>query len=447
MEGRDNHYLSAFPGQDGLLDLFALQAFLPQGALNLWLTGYITGDADALQLTLDRQIGRQFLHLFVENQNAFQYQSTHILRLGYPLALLRHQGTLLSIPLLLWNIQFVADPFEQRKWTLRPVANLPILNPFISAFWKPILSYLKAHTSGPPAQVEDLAAWVKPPPGKIAQLTPFPIQFSASVPRVVWSAVLGTFPDTHRVFSGTAFWKKYRKGSKLVSPDMYLSHIPLHPEQQTSFRMRLEDRISLIMGGAGTGKSHFIAHTVVNGLLHGQRILVISDRLVAAKRLQLTLDRLQLNGLALYFRNPTEDGPFLESLLRQFASRQQGPISFDRTDYRAVLSACQAADDHFHQTVKRLRQPRFNGAHWTQLVGHYLSASVSNGRTLLRDHLDAQQFSWSIDDYQLLCKALEKGQPIFDALGTLDHPLNALQDHIFLDYSLEAVGRPGNTLV
>lgn len=437
IDGQDNHYLSAFPGQDGMLDLFALQAFLPQGALSLWLTNYIKGDTDALRLTLNKQVSRQFLHLFLDNQNASQYQSTHILRLGYPIAVLRHQGTLVSAPLLLWPIQFVADPFEPEKWTIKPVGIPPILNPFISAFWNPVRSFLKEHSSNPPVHVHDLPAWVQGAPGELVQFVPFPTQFAASVPRILWSAVLGTFPDTHRVFSGTAFWKKYPRGSSIGALKTHLSHIPLHPEQQTSFRMRSKDRISLVVGGAGTGKSHFMAHTVINGLFHGQRILVITDRLVAGKRLQLTLDRLGLNGLAIYFRSPAEDGLFLDSLLRQFASRQQAPISFDRIGFQAALQACQSADDHFHQTVRVLRRPRFNGMHWTKLVGQYLSASKYNGRTLLHDQLDAQQFTWSMDAYHVLCAGLEKAQPIFDALGTLEHPLNAIQDHIFLDYSLE----------
>lgn len=423
-------YLRAFPAEEDYLDCFSLVNQTEE--LSTWLLHILRGAEAPLSVTLSHSTWNNIWHLYREVQNQLIDKGESFLRVGFPVLGIQQDGQRLSVPVFLWPVDLTPDPYQTQKWILRVrQGENPLLNPYV----KPLLQEFFAEGEWEDAFDGDgsvLLDLMKEAGETSTDLVPFPETFSARQSQVIWSVLLGLFPPKELSPEGTTDLRFLTEKTGHERKGRVLSHIPLNPWQEAGFACSQQHAAVVISGSPATGKTHLLEHLVVHALGSRERVLVISERTDVHARLLQRLDVLQLRHLAFSIREWRSDGLLLSQLLAAVVGWEGGGIRFDRSGFEQKYTGYARKFDRFQQHLHAVRRPVFGGLNWTQTVGLFLASNRIIGRELLANQLNADSFSRSPEEFAELQQIVIQAQPLYEAVGTLNHPLGGVAPRIYL---------------
>jgi len=423
-------YLQAFPAEADFMDGFTLVR-QPQ-ELSAWLVTIMQGAEATLSAELNHKTWHKVWYLYRETQNQLIDRGESFLRLGFPVLGIRQDNQLLSVPVFLWPVDLKPDPYRSQTWQFRIGSGVrPFLNPYV----KPLLSKYFADAEWEDALVGDVSVLLDllQEAGELStDLRPFPETLPPGQSQVLWSPLLGIFPPRVLMREGQADLSFLQDKTNQKREGKVLSHIPLTPWQQAGFTCTQKHAASVISGGPATGKTHLLEHLVVHALGSGERVLLISERTDVHDRLLQRLDVLHLRHLAFSVREWRSDGDLLRQLLAAVVAREGGNIRFDRPRFEQKYTEYARQFSRFQQHLHAVRNPVFGALNWTQTVGGFLASNRIIGRELLANQLDTDSFSRSPEEFDRLNQMVTQAQPLYEAIGRLNHPLGRIAPRIYL---------------
>ena len=386
--------------------------------------------------------------LYFESRTSERIGGAFPFAVGFPLYVaLDKQGEPVVAPVYLWSLTLEPGAKPADGWAIsrRPFQQATY-NHFLAAYWQAAFgidlkdALAEGCRQGAPSAAEltalgdklEATLGVDAGGGQIA-LAAAPslqaINLSAGNGRLVWAGVLGVFQPHQHLFSTVEI-----SGEKEADAPLLHSFglLPLDSFQASAATLARQHPHTLILGPAGTGKSHLGIHLLINGLSNGLRCLVVSPRVGALRQFQQKLEQLGLGRLSFLLRDVNLDmGLFLE-VLRASANAKAPEVPAVGAEYQILANRLERLKEKLDASYQASRKETFGGHSWTAIVGRYLKSIRKEGKEVLSTQLNAQDYQFTEDGYEEMSQAIASCQRLFDKSGTLRSPLNNLHPGIFL---------------
>ncbi|TNE49218.1 MAG: hypothetical protein EP344_18295 [Bacteroidetes bacterium] len=392
-------------------------------------------------------------HFFFEAKNREKVFGTRNLGVGYPLVISKVGAYELSAPLFVWQVHL--EPHEHRpdEWFVQKnegqfiLPNYPLFH-LIDAVQGTELSkrarelaeskkldgaalteLAAAVTAALELQDEGLPLAVQPCPGADDLVA------ARKSRQLRWSAVAGIFPSLPRTTVTEA---------PVIAPNMPpvlewqhpLTLLPLDPSQRTALHRVQHHPLTVIEGASGTGKTYLISAILMNALSNGKKCLVVSKSINSLRRAQKFILEKGFGDVSFVLRDIVSDQLMLADMLRM-AAENKTKVTLDEERFNTVLNKALRERGALDAAWEALNQPLLGEQSFTELVGLFLKANRTEGKELLNSQLNPADFSFDKDEYDGIEAAIYDSEPLFRRFPTLEHPLNKLNNAVFLDHSSE----------
>lgn len=432
--GEMNPYVAAFPAEDDFLDL----SQLPPGPhfLAQILPAFLTDPTAFFSFRSDNDLEPKLWHLHRESVNRQQRFQQAALHLAFPVFTAREAEGWVCAPVFLWPVQLIPDRHLTQQWVLRRIDHtVPRLNPYVRSRLEglyPEIPWDQVLANSP-------IAWLDKIRGQSAAEGVLPWSLQPPKARLQWSPLLGCFPPLAALTRGTPEWHRWQPSGRAPLPIPRTKHQMLLPAQQTAFAACFQHPLQVITGGPASGKKKVLEHILVQALARKEKVLVLSERPEALQYLRDHLEAQQLAHLSFHWTSTPDNRQLLLGTLRAIAEREgSAPMRFDKKAFQDQKTRYERKIRRFQRHYQAVRQPVFGSATWPELTGHYLTHSRLAGRQVLDRQLSERDFTWQPEEYDYLREQVERAQPLFEAVGTLHHPLQALHESAFLQTSSSA---------
>lgn len=392
-------------------------------------------------------------HFFFESRNREKVFGTKNLGVGYPLVIAKVGGYELCAPLFVWQIQLEPHAQHADTWNVQKteaqfiVPNYPLFH-LIDALQASDFSkrarLLAENNNINARSLAELADAVRlqlhlSEDGLPLSVQPCPagieMEHAKSDGKLHWSAVAGIFPTLPHTTVTQA---------PVVLPDvpaeMEWRHpftlLPLDPSQRHVLHAAQQNALTVVEGASGTGKTYLISAIVANALSNGKKCLVVSKSINALRRAQKFLVEKGFGDASFVLRDIVSDHLMLADMLRM-ASENKNKVSFDEELFKSVLNRALREQRKLDGAWETLHEPLFGDKSFTEVVGQFLRSNRTEGKELLLSQLNPADFAFNKTEYDGIVAAIYDSEPLFRRFPTLQHPLNKLNDNIFLDHSIE----------
>ncbi len=388
---------------------------------------------------------QQLKHLYFEARNQERLQGNPALGFGYPLLVLREKGQRITAPLFVWGLRLEPSPNRAESWLFTRPAGFPVrYNEWLARLLQERYGYeaaplLKRVVRDNEITAAELLRCVKElsealdlrgrfdNPGIRDAPGEEELEGMADPGELCWSGLIGLFPPP---------WEdKEEQAPPDPSVVPYTGHafgLPtLDPHQATARRLALTQRIACVEGAPGAGKTRLLLHLLINGLSNGRKTLVVSRSLSALRELQERLAGAGVNQFNFLFRDEVQDKGLLLEMLKAAAEGGGMPLHFDQEHYRILLDKSKRLLSRLDEQYSAVRRPVFGRHTWTETVGLFLQNHREEGKELLSSQLQAADFAFHYDEYEMLSAAIGQSYPLYQPVGTLRHPLTQLHGRIF----------------
>ncbi len=216
------------------------------------------------------------------------------------------------------------------------------------------------------------------------------------------------------------------------------SAIETDPSQQELLNTIGLDTKKIIQGPPGTGKSQSLTALITNALANNLKCLVVCEKKTALDVIKNNLhsENTQLGELAAIIEdlNKDRDG-IVNSVRERIKILQQGLNYFNSSNYISINQEITQNINEINSSHKHLDEKIYKGKNWTELVGDFLNREKKSDPTLLKNKLDYNLFKFNKDENELIdiISNLKKGKQFFKEIKYKKHPLNILDDVIFLE--------------
>jgi len=394
---------------------------------------------------------RQELH------NKRRLNSHHPLALGFPLLFFSKEELLHVAPLFLFDLDVEPDKQHQGSWRLSHTREHRVrLNPWLAAHppesWTAgDMEEISALAQQPPLSVKSLlpvlrktlqqSGWSPLPEEPI--LLPFPgvpeLDSLEGAGELRWSAMIGCFPPAP-VNDEPGEETFFPKATPLAVEGHAVQGATMDPYQTTAYQAGRQQRLSVIEGSAGTGKSFVVQQLMLNALSNGEKCLIVAPTLDSLRSARRQIDKLQLAHLAFSAADADRDSRLLLELLRTAAEASPPVQDFHAEHFQQVLHKWERQKGKLDSTYRALRRPVFGKYSWAETVGLYLDSSRREGKELLTAQLNIQDFRFRFAEYESLMDAVQQCQGLYEQINTLRHPLSNLHAQVFLEKEREEAG-------
>ncbi len=402
------------------------------------------------QMQLDIQpplgLSAKLQHLFFTNRNYERTKGFPLLGFGYPILIWSDGTDKIAAPLFIWQIQVEPTPNLHSSWLFSHQKEHRVVpNRMLSAFFKThceadIATLLESVVRSGKINASALVACCN----ELSRLL--------GVENNNQSISIAACPDSARLENlyqtGLIHWAGivglYPPQTDLSSPvhlaieKSEIKHqghefglIALDSYQASAVQNIVQQNISLITGGSGTGKTHTLIYWLTNALSNGKRCLLVSENMGSLRHIQAMLAQLNLGAYHFLLRDGFVDKPILLDMLRAIANTETFPPDFDKTNYQTALDKCNRLKKRLEEQYASVKQNIFGPYNWTELVGRFLRSNRVEGKELLSSQLNNQDFKFDYEEYQALKNGIERTFPLYLKLNTLKHPLSTLHEALF----------------
>ncbi len=437
-----NNSAYAFPNQHRCLDfLHFLKDHLSNDALDE-LEALLDGTNDLIEITLKEEWRVLFQHLYFEQGNAKKRKAEQLLYLGFPILQTWVEGRLQSIPIFFLALDLRPKINFKDAWEiLLPPDSTPFLNPRLDfgQNQEELEKSLKAHPFQSQFLQKAIAAleiewphdstWHSYPQSKdwVDQDTQ---------QLLLKSALLGLFQPFENK-QDTSPQVVFKNTESQFTWKHHFGLLDLDPSQRRGINHLYTQKDTTIIGKAGSGKVHLIQFLISNALSNGKKVLYLGTRKEIIQEVQSFLVQYQLSYLSFWIPDQEDNAPTLKAILN---ARIQSPTqvsNFQGTEFQKELNELQQKKEKADQITRSVRRPVFGPFDWSQTVGLYLKSQARAGKELLNTQFIASHFSYTPSEFTELSQAMGQAQPLFEAVGTIRHPLRRLHPQIFSSLSQE----------
>lgn len=385
-------------------------------------------------------------HLYIESRNSGRLKGGKALGLGFPLLLHQAGEELVAAPLFIWDVSLEPSLTKNNAWVVKHQPNHRIrINPYLFNFLKKELGVdlkqiVEKRLTKRPFLGTNLIATCKLIAQKLDLESDFQHLNLVQGPQldelnerefqteIHWSGIIGLFPPTFE--PSTINW-----GEKEVI-DTLFTHpfglLPLDQYQATALDYMVSAPRTLISGQSGVGKTHLLIHYITSALSQGKKCLVIAPSAGSLQNIQNFLDKLGLDWLSLLVKDAHYDTGFILDLLKAAAARENIPQAYEEVRFQATLERTNRLFKNLKSNFLTLKQKVFKDNDWTKTIGLFLQSNRKEGKELLSSQLNAQDFAFTDEEYEVISTAIDESYPFYQAINTLRHPLSNLNSRIFL---------------
>lgn len=461
--------------EPGLADDF-LQQLLHKKQFNFTVSINTRRRLEKEEQQAQDRLRRRMEAITIENNDHYMEHGVKTFGFGFPILLMRdpkQPKRVLRAPLLIWSLDISRNLKARANWTINRNEDFPVMsNELLYNFMlnkqdielkKLDDLVLEDGVLSPTDLAEFCYAQMKQLQPLLSQneqnyfetvidqpLRPFPNRqqietLALDKPRIQWSGVFGLYRSPKQSIikdlddllenldeqqSQAQTPANYPNGRPTFHQHTFPS-VDTDPSQQRLLNRLSEGNHIIIQGPPGTGKSQTLTAMLSNNLANGARSLVVCEKKTALDVLRQNLEELGLGELAISIEDIYKDRSDVVESVRQRGTGPKPPAFRISHQYRRLLDSCSANIGRLQRFHEKLGQPIATQGNWTNVVGHFLEAQERVDKDALEPHLDIKDFQFDLDEFYQIQEALLDGQPLFETLGDLQHPLNALSDSIF----------------
>jgi MinD-like ATPase involved in chromosome partitioning or flagellar assembly len=442
-------YLNCLPLADDKLDMFAVFSGIhPQ--MTKWTELFYNQTMFETDIHAEFNNAEPFRQFYFETKNIQKTRGQNPFGFGFPFVFdTDTDGGVIAAPLFIWYLNIKPHPMRRDSWVLSfddnssVVVNEYLVEHFRKKHGLELGTQLGEYIQNPPFTYIGFQAFLK----ELEAKCNFALQTTASIIQcpsekyakelaekghIGWCGAVGLFPhldgslqehDTENVDFQNFTWTAEHVHEFSVLPEDHY--------QRTALRTVLRNKITVIEGGHGTGKTHLAANILLNALSNGQKTAVVADDVASLMQIQNAFVKLGLGNLTFLLKDVYQDKKLLLDVMR--ADQSNKSVDFKEEDFKIALKQGRrhlAKSDDTHHT---LGQPIFGDENFAEVVGHYLAAQKKAGRELLANHLNASEYTFSKGEYERLRSEIETSEQLYKNVNTLKHPLSNLNPAAFLD--------------
>ncbi|MEN0006781.1 MAG: hypothetical protein AAF798_21685, partial [Bacteroidota bacterium] len=323
-------YQYGMPQYPHCIDLYSL---LPasQTTIRSWLPRLLQKKPISFALETTFSQTKALQHCYYDHQNQLSHFGHHLFRIGFPILGCTLDEELWVAPLLIWQMKLQAPTPEQGHWVINSMEQLvPTLNPVLAEALQRHLGIdlyplyddlLKAND--PERAFQQLLQALTPLLGHKPDLPdawePLPageqLEQLHQQSKLLGAAICGLFPPAKRSFSSDSLAKALQP-QPLPSSGHKYGLFKLDPHQTSAFHHWRQQKVTVVQGDSGTGKTQLAAQVISNGLSNGKSCIVVANNLATLKYIQAQLSKFGLTQLHFLLQDTPADRQLFFELLR-----------------------------------------------------------------------------------------------------------------------------------
>ena len=446
----EHTYLNLLPLDADKVDMFAIfNGIHPQ--ISKWVelfVGYATFETD---IHAEFNYPDLFRHFYFETKNVQKTQGQYPFGFGFPLVCDRSantEGSVIAAPLFIWYLNLRPNPNRRDSWLISFDDTSTIaVNEYLVAHIREkynldLTEHLSSYVHNRPFTSYGFDAFCKDLGKKLhfrndnihAGTRECPkgdtLERLADTGDIIWAGALGLFPHQDGSLSeNEAKPLDFQNFTWTAEHAHEFAVLPEDAYQREALRTVLRNKITVVEGAHGTGKTHLAANILLNALSNGQKTAVVAQDLASLMQIQNEFVKLGLGNLTFLLKDVYHDKKLLLDVLRneQFGKA----IDFKEEDFKIALKQARrllAKSDESHQA---LSQPIFGDENFSEVVGRYLGSQRKEGRELLTNQLQSNDYEFVKEEYDRLRLLIKECEVLFKNVNTLRHPLSHLHPSLF----------------
>lgn len=443
-------YLDIFSSErDHILDVMQL-AEGNTGFPEQLIAAFLEDKEVTAQLQVSEDVNQSLFHLFVEGQHARQLQGLEVLCVGYPFILDIWEEEMLAMPLFFLPFHLFPSK-EERKWGFHIQKEDKItMNPFLIDFLsrngferckkKAVQLQNRGHLSGKEmlGLIHEISReMLLESTGERPTLLNFPavdeMDKMAHAGFMQWSAAAGVFPQV-RMIEESVF--DFLNEKIPAFPLHSFGMNPINGTKASAIEAIKENRVTIVSGGVGSGKTHLLQYLTTNALLKGGKTLIVSPRLNNLKAIQDSFEKEGCSTLNFLFQNSHNDSELWKNILSaRLREKSKKNSTEDERSYQILLQDYLRIKRKMAASYHAIRRNIYADKNWEEIAGLFLKYNEHEKWQLLDSYLQAPDFTFAGNELQEMVDAILLAQPIFQKLGTIQHPLRNLNAGIFVHQS------------
>ena len=393
-------------------------------------------------------------HFYFEARNQLKTRGQHTLGFGFPLIFdTDREGGQIVAPLFIWYLTMKPHPMRRDSWLVGfddnsvATANEYLIQHIRDKHKIDLAEHLNGYVQNRPFGYDGFAVFCQ----DLAMRLKFPIENINPALRecpmgkltaelcergdIAWSGVLGLYPHPEGSLSEkSAESVDYQNFTWTAEHAHEFAVLPEDVFQRAALRTILRNKITVVEGGHGTGKTHLTANILLNALSNGQKTAVVADDLATLMQVQNEFVKLGLGNLTFLLKDVYHDKKLLLDVLRneQFGKT----IEFKEDDFKIALKQARRLLSKSDDSHAALDNPIFGEGNFSEVVGRFLQSQKIVGRELLANHLNSSDYEFTKEEYDQLKSAIRTSEAAFKNVNTLKHPLSNLHASAFADVEL-----------
>jgi hypothetical protein len=388
-------------------------------------------------------------HFYFEAKNQQKTRGQHTLGFGFPLLFDRDtEGGHIIAPLFVWYLTIKPHPNRRDSWLVgfddnaAVTANEYLIEHIRKKHNIDLAEHLNSYVQSRPFGYDGFGVFCQ----DLAKRLNFPTENINPALRecpnekltaelcergdIAWSGVLGLFPHAEGSLSENKSQDvDFQNFTWTAEHAHEFTILPEDVFQRAALRTILRNKITVVEGGHGTGKTHLTANILLNALSNGQKTAVVADDLATLMQVQNEFVKLGLGNLTFLLKDVYHDKKLLLDVLR---NEQYGKsIDFKEDDFKIALKQSRrflAKSDDSHAA---LDNPIFGDDNFSEVVGRFLQSQKIVGRELLANHLNSSDYEFTKEEYDRLKASTAACEAAFKNVSTLKHPLSNLHGSAF----------------
>ncbi len=392
-----------------------------------------------------------FQNQYFESKNLQKTRGQHTFGFGFPLVFdTDTEGYVVTAPLFVWYLSVRPHPNRHDSWILSFDENSPIaVNDYFVAhcrqkynldlnkeltdfsFKRPFHQitngfdgFCKNLAQRLNFDVERINPGLKECPKELE------MNELAAIGTVLWSGVMGLFPhQAGSLAENKAQDIDFQNFTWTAEHAHEFAPLPEDTYQREALRTILRNKMTLVEGAHGTGKTYLAANIVLNALSNGQKVAVVAEDTGSLMQIQNQLVNLGLGNLTFLLRDIYHDKKLLLDVMR---NEQYGKtVDFKEEDFKIALKQARRLLGKSDDSHVALSRPIFGDFSFAEVVGLLQKSRQISGDELLANHLKASDFEFDKAEHAILSEQIAQSQTLYKTVGTLKHPLDTLHPSVF----------------
>ena len=392
-----------------------------------------------------------FRHFYFESKNNLKTVGQHTFGFGFPIVFDKNIGsnTAISAPLFIWQLGIRPNPNRLDSWIISFEEGAAIaINEYLIQYFKQTRSvdltdFLTEYVHNRPFNKNGgFDAFIK----NLAKRLDFDLEHInpglracaaeknalevAEKSNIVWSGVLGLFPHQEGSLSeNSAQSIDYQNFTYAAEHNHEFAPLPEDGYQREALRTVLRNKMTVVEGAHGTGKTHLAANILLNALSNGQKTAVVAKDIGSLMQIQNEFVKLGLGNLTFLLKDVFQDKKLLLDVLRNEQSGKT--VKHDEGEFKITLKQARrllAKSDDSHDA---LSSPIFGDNNFSEVVGHYVESTRKEGREILANHLNSADYEFIKSEYDNLNVSIQHSEILFKNVNTIKHPLSQLHPSVF----------------